>query len=342
MKVLVTGGCGYIGSHTIVALQEAGHTVVCADNCSNSESYTITAIAGITGHAARLYPIDLCNAADVHRMFDENPDIAAIIHFAAFKAVGESVAQPLKYYSNNLVSLLNLLHEVRVRPAIRHFIFSSSCTVYGEPATIPVTEETPERPAESPYGATKQMCERILRDFVVSGSDSGPDVTLLRYFNPAGAHPSLQIGEVGYGPNLVPRLVGVAAKHHPAPFRIFGGDYPTADGTPMRDFIHVCDIAEAHCLALQSGPHRLRILNLGAGRGVTVGEALQTFTQVTGVNVPHEIAPRRPGDVSAIYADNSRARSELGWTLRYGLEDIMRTAWGYEQRQQKRNPFIPK
>ena len=344
--MLVTGGCGYIGSHTIVVLQEAGHDVICVDNCSNSDASTIAAICEITGKTPLFYPIDLCDAAALAKVFDENPDIAAIIHFAAFKAVGESVENPVKYYYNNLVSLLNLLREVeRRRTTIQTFVFSSSCTVYGEPEHIPVSEDTPEKPAESPYGATKQMCERILRDFVgVGGSRHPIHVSLLRYFNPAGAHPSLKIGERGYGPNLVPRLVGVASQKQPSPFRIFGGDYATADGTPVRDFIHVCDIAEAHRLAIEVPPPpyptpsptsskgSLRVLNLGAGRGITVLEALQTFVRVSDVDVSYEIGPRRPGDVSAIYADNRRACHELGWTLKYDLSDIMRTAWDFERR----------
>jgi UDP-glucose 4-epimerase len=338
--VLVTGGCGYIGSHTIVALQEAGHDVICVDNHSNSDPSVLAGIESITHRTVRNYCVDLCDGAAVATVFADNPNIDSVIHFAAFKAVGESVSDPLKYYRNNIQSLLTILELVAAAKGVRDIIFSSSCTVYGEPATCPVSEETPEKPAESPYGATKQMCERILRDFVARGGAS-ERVTLLRYFNPSGAHPSLKIGEAGYGPNLVPRIVGVAAGAVGAagePFRVFGGDYPTEDGSAVRDFIHVCDIADAHRLALERPPLQTsppRVLNLGLGCGASVLSVLRTFMAVNGVVVPYEVVGRRTGDISAVYADNRRACLELGWRPKYGLEDIVRTAWAYEQSKRR-------
>jgi UDP-glucose 4-epimerase len=333
MRVLVTGGCGYIGSHTIVALLQRGHSVVCLDNCSRASEGAIDRIQSVTGVRVPFINMDLCDPRllTILRMYR---GIDAVIHFAAFKAVGESTAQPLMYYDNNLRSLTNLLCACQAL-GIHRIVFSSSCTVYGEPDSIPVTESAPIKPAISPYGATKQMGERILTDFVARPGAT-EKVCLLRYFNPAGAHPSGLLGEESTGApqNLTPILVDVAAGRR-AEISVFGGDYPTRDGTCIRDFIHVCDIASAHCLALEKMPAEpgVSVYNLGAGRGVTVLEAVAAFEAATGVLIPYKIVDRRTGDVSAVYGDNTKARAELGWTLEYSLEDIMRTSWAYEQRK---------
>jgi UDP-glucose 4-epimerase len=333
MKILVTGGCGYIGSHTIVDLQEAGHHVICIDDCCRSTSETLDRVKQITGKAVDYYPINMVDKKGMIDVFKKHPDITGVIHFAAFKAVGESVVKPLLYYENNLVSLLNLL-DCCERFAVKHIVFSSSCTVYGQPETIPVTESSPTKPAESPYGATKQMCERILRDFVGRPGNI-QRVCLLRYFNPAGAHPSGKLGEMPFGSsppqNLVPVIVEAAAGERP-PLCVFGNDYPTRDGTCIRDYIHVCDISTAHRLALEYIERQddsVSIFNLGAGAGVTVKEAIAAFERATGMPVPHTFADRRPGDICAIYANNEYARKTLGWTLHYSLEDIMKTAWEF-------------
>jgi UDP-glucose 4-epimerase len=334
MKILITGGCGYIGSHTIVDLLEAGYDVVNIDNCVRGSVETLDCVERITGKRVDHYTVDMLDAGSLMDVFNRNKDIVGVIHFAAFKAVGESVAQPLMYYKNNVIALLNLL-ECCEKFSVKNIVFSSSCTVYGQPDNIPVTESTPSKPAESPYGATKQMCERILRDFVARPGNA-QRVCLLRYFNPAGAHPSGILGEtpVGSPQNLVPVLVEAAAGVRPA-LKVFGGDYPTRDGTCVRDYIHVCDIATAHRRALEyieKQPNAVSVFNLGAGAGVTVKEAIAAFEAATGVPVPHTIVDRRPGDVCAIYADNTFACSTLEWKLAYSLEDIMRTAWKYYKR----------
>lgn len=336
MKLLVTGGCGYIGSHTIVDLQQAGHEIICVDNCCRSSPSTIDDIEAITGQRPSHANINLLDIQGLHTLFKANPEIEGIIHFAALKAVGESVSQPLEYYENNVLSLLNLL-KCCVTYNVKHFVFSSSCTVYGQPSKMPVNESTPLAPAESPYAATKQMCEQILMDFVRRPGNL-VHVCLLRYFNPAGAHPSAKLGENPSGPpqNLVPILLEAAAGKRPY-LTIYGNDYPTRDGTCIRDYIHVCDIAAAHRLALlHSVSHAapgVSLFNLGAGKGVSVLEAVRAFTAATGVHVPTVIAGRRTGDITAIYADNEYARLALGWELKYSLEDIMRSAWDYACRK---------
>lgn len=331
MKILVTGGCGYIGSHTIVDLVEAGYDVVNIDNCSRGSLDTLESIKHVTGKDIIHYTIDMLNIEAMYSIFRTHPDIAGVIHFAAYKAVGESVAEPLLYYKNNVVALLNLL-DCCDKFRVKHIVFSSSCTVYGQPDVIPVTEQTPQKPAESPYGATKQMCERILKDFV-GRPENKQRVCLLRYFNPAGAHPSGKLGEKPVGPpqNLAPVLLEAAAGARPA-LKVFGGDYPTCDGTCVRDYIHVCDIATAHRCAveyIQTQKDNVSVFNLGAGAGVTVKQAIAAFERATGVPVPHTIVDRRPGDVCAIYANNAYACDTLGWKLKYNLEDIMRTAWNF-------------
>lgn len=336
-KILVTGGCGYIGAHTVVDLYENGFDVVCIDDNSRSTNYLIDGIEKITGRKLKHYKVDLKNFDDTLAVFQENEDIAGVIHFAAFKAVGESVEKPLDYYENNMFSLINLLKCVK-EFNIPYFVFSSSCTVYGNPDAIPVTEETPTKKAESPYGATKQMGEQVVRD--VSSAINCKSI-LLRYFNPVGAHPSALIGELPLGKpqNLVPAITQTAIGKIPS-MTVHGSDYPTRDGSCVRDYIHVCDIAHAHTLALQfliDGKNKTNceVFNLGTGNGVTVLEAIQSFEKVSGQKLNYTVGPRRPGDVIAIYANNDLAVKELNWQIKFGLDDMMSTAWQWEQRVKK-------
>ena len=331
-KILVTGGCGYIGSHTIVDLVQNGFEVVSVDNNTRSNANVMQGIEKITGIKVKNYKVDLCNFDDTFAIFQENEDIEGIIHFAAYKAVGESVEQPLMYFENNLVSLMNLLKCVQ-EFSIPHFVFSSSCTVYGNPDQIPVTEETPIKPAESPYGLTKQMGEQIIQEF---SKVQDTHCILLRYFNPVGAHPSALIGElpIGKPANLVPAITQTAIGKLPQ-MKVYGDDYPTRDGSNIRDYIHICDIAHAHTLALQylinkKYQNKCEVFNLGTGNGVTVLEAIKTFEKVSGVQLNYVIAPRRPGDVVAIYANNDKARKDLGWNIEYSLDEMMSSAWKWE------------
>lgn len=333
-KILVTGGCGYIGSHTIVDLVENGYEVISVDNNSRSNPAILHGVEEITGKKIKNYKVDLCNFDDTFAIFQENDDISGIIHFAAYKAVGESVVAPLLYYENNLVSLINLLKCVQ-EFSIPHFVFSSSCTVYGNPEEVPVTESTPIKPAESPYGATKQMGEQIVSDFSKSAAIN---CVLLRYFNPAGAHPSVAIGEmpVGKPQNLVPAITQTAIGRIEKMF-VHGNDYPTRDGSCIRDYIHICDLANAHTLALkylEEGKNNsgCEVFNLGTGNGISVLEAIHAFEKVSGVQLNYEIGPRRPGDVVAVYANNDQAKNVLGWNPVYSLEDMMSTAWKWELR----------
>lgn len=333
-KILVTGGCGYIGSHTVVDLVENGFEVISVDNNSRSTPRILDGVEKITGKKIKNYKVDLCNFDDTYAIFAENSDIAGIIHFAAFKAVGESVEQPLLYFENNLVSLMNLLKCVQ-EFKVPYFVFSSSCTVYGNPDEIPVTESTPPKPAESPYGYTKQMGEQIISEFA---KVSPTQCILLRYFNPVGAHPSIQIGElpIGRPANLVPAITQTAIGKIPQ-LTVFGNDYDTRDGSCLRDFIHVSDIAHAHTLSLQylikgKGIKSCEVFNLGTGNGVTVLEAIRAFEKVSGQALNYSIGPRRPGDVIAIYANNEHAVNELEWELKYNLEDMMDTAWRWEKK----------
>jgi len=335
-KILVTGGCGYIGSHTLVDLVENGYDVISVDNNSRSSAVILEGVAKITGKQVKNYKVDLCDFDDTYAIFQENPDIRGIIHFAAYKAVGESVEKPLMYFENNIMSLLNLLKCVK-EFRVPWFVFSSSCTVYGNPDQIPVTELTHHKPAESPYGYTKQMGEQIINEF----SKSVPTrCILLRYFNPVGAHPSIEIGEVPIGKpqNLVPAITQTAIGKLPK-MTVFGDDYDTRDGSCIRDFIHVSDIAHAHTLAIdylqaEDKDVRCEVFNLGTGNGVTVLEAINAFEKVSDVKLNYEIGPRRPGDVIAIYANNDLATSVLNWNPQYGIEDMMRTAWAWEQKLQ--------
>jgi len=334
-KILVTGGCGYIGSHTVVDLIQNGYDVISIDNNSRSNPAVLKGIETITGKAVKNYKVDLCSYDDTYAVFQENTDIAGIIHFAAYKAVGESVEQPLMYYENNLNSLLNILKCVR-EFKVPHLVFSSSCTVYGNPDTIPVTEQTPGKPAESPYGATKQMGEQILVDFAKVAADTS--IISLRYFNPVGAHPSNEIGElpIGRPQNLFPAITQTAIGKLPK-MTVHGADYDTRDGSCLRDFIHVSDIAHAHTLAIQfaesnKNESNYEIFNLGTGNGVTVLEAIHAFERVSGEKLNYEIGPRRAGDVIAIYANNDHAVKSLGWDIQYGLDDMMSTAWAWEKK----------
>ena len=334
MRILVTGGTGYIGSHTTVSLLENGYDVVIADNFSNSEPWIAEAIAEITGKQVAVSNTDLCNAEAVARLFEQYNGIEGIIHFAAFKAVGESALKPLTYYRNNLVSLINLLDQM-VKHSIPNLVFSSSCTVYGQPDQLPVDENAPVKAALSPYGNTKQISEEIIRDtFSVNPSSRGVS---LRYFNPIGAHPSGLIGElpIGVPNNLVPFITQTAIGKRKL-LKVFGNDYDTRDGYCIRDYIHVMDIASAHVAALkymQAGKcnSELEIFNLGTGSGYSVMEVIQTFEKVSGVRLPYEVTSRRPGDVDEIWADSARANRELGWKAERSLEDMLLSSWNWEQ-----------
>ncbi|WP_439505319.1 UDP-glucose 4-epimerase GalE [Sediminibacterium sp.] len=331
-KILVTGGTGYIGSHTIVDLIENGYDVISIDNFSRSTTIALAGIEKITGKKIKNYTVDLKNFDETQAVFQENTDIDGIIHFAAYKAVGESVEEPLRYYENNMFGLINLLKCVQ-EFSVPNFVFSSSCTVYGNPDVIPVTESSAIKPAESPYGATKQMGEVVIKDFA---KVVNTNTILLRYFNPVGAHPSGLIGElpVGKPQNLVPAITQTAIGKLPKMW-VHGNDYPTKDGSCVRDYIHVSDIAHAHTLAIQyllEGKNETNcdVFNLGTGDGVSVLEAINTFEEVSNVKLNYEIGPRRAGDVIAIYANNDAAVTKLGWEIKYGIKEMMDTAWKWE------------
>ncbi len=343
-KILVTGGCGYIGSHTIVDLMENGFDVISIDDNSRSTPYLLDGIEKITGKKVKNYKVDLKNFDETRAVFQENEDITGIIHFAAYKAVGESVEQPLEYFENNLSSLINLLKCVQEFQT-PNFVFSSSCTVYGNPDTIPVTEKSPIKKPESPYGATKQMGEQIIEDFTKATSINA---ILLRYFNPVGAHPSIFIGELPLGKpqNLVPAITQTAIGKLPQ-MQVYGDDYPTRDGSCIRDYIHVSDIAHAHTLALdflinKKNKTNCDIFNLGSGNGVSVLEAIHAFEKVSGVKLNYKIGPRRSGDVTAIYANNQLAVDELGWHVKYSLDDMMDTAWKWELKIKQDEELVKK
>lgn len=331
-KILVTGGCGYIGAHTIVDLIENGFEVLSADNNSRSNESILEAVENITGKKIKNYKVDLCIYDDTVAIFQENPDINSIIHFAAYKAVSESVQNPLLYFENNLNSLINILkcaNEFKVT----NFVFSSSCTVYGNPDQIPVTEESPMKAAESAYGATKQMGEQMVKETVNSNK---MNAILLRYFNPVGAHPSTLMGElpIGKPQNLVPGITQTAIGKLPA-LQVWGNDYDTKDGSCVRDYIHVCDIAHAHTLALKcllenKNQSNCDVFNLGSGNGVTVLEIINEFEKISGIKLNYSIGPRRSGDVIAIYANNDKAKKLLGWIPKYTIQDMMETAWKWE------------
>ncbi len=331
-KILVTGGCGYLGAHTLVDLIENGFDVISADNNSRSNESILDAVEKITGKKIKNYKINLCIYDDTVAIFQENPDLVGIIHFAAYKSVSESVKKPLLYFENNLNSLINIL-KCADEFSVSNFIFSSSCTVYGNPDSIPVTEETSMKLAQSAYGATKQMGEQIVSDAVNSNNNLA---ILLRYFNPVGAHPSGLMGELPLGKpeNLVPAITQTAVGKLPV-MKLWGNDYDTRDGSCVRDYIHVCDIAHAHTLALNyllqnKNETNCDVFNLGTGDGLTVLEIINEFEKTSGVKLNYEIGPRRPGDVIAIYANNDKAKKMLGWNPVFNLQDMMSTAWKWE------------
>lgn len=341
-KILVTGGCGYIGAHTIVDLLQHGYHVISADNNSRSKPNILDGVDRITGVKVKNYTVDLCIFDDTHAIFQENPDLAGVIHFAAYKAVGESVEKPLLYFENNLNSLLNILRCCD-NFQIPNFVFSSSCTVYGNPDESPVTESTATHEAESPYGYTKQMGEKIVQQ---TANSNEMNAILLRYFNPVGAHPSNEIGEIPLGKpaNLVPAITQTAIGKLPQ-MLVFGNDYPTRDGSCIRDYIHVVDIAHAHTLALDyliAGKNKgnCEIFNLGTGNGYTVLEAIRMFEQVSEQALNYSISGRRAGDITAIFANNEKARQLLGWVPQFSLEDMMRTAWNWEQKLKREETLL--
>ena len=338
-KILVTGGTGYIGSHTTVELMNEEFDVVIIDNLYNSEKDVIDSIAKITGIKPALEILDICDTNRLETFFSNNSDIAAIIHFAAFKAVGESVNKPLDYYKNNLVSLINLLSEMK-KHQIANFVFSSSCTVYGQPESLPVTENSPLMPATSPYGNTKQIGEEIIRDTVLS--DNSIKAIALRYFNPIGAHPSAHIGELPRGTpeNLVPYITQTAIGLRDE-LRVFGNDYNTPDGYCIRDYLHVVDLAKAHVVAVKrliDGKNKsdFEVFNLGSGKGVSVMEAIEAFERVSGVKLKYKVVGRRAGDIEKIWADPGYANKELGWKTESSLDEAMKTAWEWEMKIQKK------
>ena len=327
MRILVTGGAGYIGSHTCVALLQAGYEVIVADNFSNSTPQVLERVRQIAGRQLECAAIDVTDAAAVDRLFEAcRPQ--GVIHFAGYKAVAESVQKPLAYYRNNIDSTL-VLAEACEKHGVNRFVFSSSATVYGDNLS-PLTETLPLQPATNPYGETKLICEWLLTDLARVRPQFS--VSLLRYFNPVGAHPCGLIGErpQGIPNNLMPYVTQVAAGRRDR-LSIFGNDYPTPDGTGVRDFIHVMDLAEGHLAALEQPPQGVRVYNLGTGQGVSVLQLVETFAAVNGVAVPYEIAQRRAGDIAACWADASRARQELGWQAKRSLADMCRDAWRFEQ-----------
>lgn len=331
--VLVSGGAGYIGSHVTVELVQAGFDVLIADNFSNCDRTCYDGVCKIVGRELPLVEMDFCDAEAVSRLFSGHK-IDAVIHFAAYKAVGESVAEPIKYYSNNLVSFLNVLEAARAQGDC-NVLFSSSATVYGEAEELPVTEKSPRKPATSPYGNTKQMCEDFLRDAVIAYP--GFKGIALRYFNPIGAHPSALIGELprGVPNNLVPFITQTAIGKREC-LSIFGNDYPTPDGTCLRDYIDVVDLAKAHVAAVSrmtdgKMKDNYEIFNIGTGRPVSVLELVNTFEKVNGLKLNYKFAPRREGDTTAIWADPTLAGEELGWHAGRSLDDTLRSAWAWEK-----------
>jgi len=339
-KILVSGGTGYIGSHTVVELLEEGMDVVIVDNLSNSEKEVLDGIKTITGSLPHFEEIDLRDRDATFGVFEKYPDISAIIHFAAFKAVGESVEKPLDYYENNLFSLIHLLEAMK-KYQVDHMVFSSSCTVYGEPDELPVTENAPIKKANSPYGNTKQICEDILRDTM--NSLDGKGVISLRYFNPIGAHPSAIIGELPLGVpnNLVPFVTQTAAGIREC-LSVFGDDYNTPDGSAIRDYINVVDLARAHVIAIrrlmeQKQLSAFEVFNLGTGRGISVLELITAFEKVTGEKLKYKIVGRREGDIEKVYADTSYANRELGWRAEKGIEETLLSAWNWEMNIRSKN-----
>lgn len=338
-KILVTGGAGYIGSHTVVALKEANYTPIIIDNFSNAEKSVIPALEEILGEPVKLYEGDCTDPQFLEHVFTQEKNIEGVIHFAAYKAVGESVLEPLKYYENNVYSLILLL-KVMERSQVRNLVFSSSCTVYGEPDTLPVTEASPKKPAASPYGNTKQVCEEVIEDVCNAGDKhlEGLKAISLRYFNPVGAHPTSLIGELPLGVpnNLVPFVTQTAAGLREK-LMVFGNDYDTPDGSCIRDYIHVVDLANAHVKALaylekQNTNVFYDMFNVGTGQGNSVLELIQAFEKVSGKKLNYEIGPRRQGDVEKVYANVDKANEKLDWHVQYSLEDSLRDSWNWQKK----------
>ena len=333
-KVLVTGGTGYIGSHTVVELYEKGFEPVIADNLSNSDISVLDNIQSIIGYRPVFYQLDVCDYQKLNEIFKNHHDLVAVIHFAAYKAVGESVLKPLKYYHNNLSSLVNLLQVMEMHNC-HNLVFSSSCTVYGQPESLPVDEFAPIKTAESPYGNTKQIGEEILRDCVEANQHL--KVVSLRYFNPIGAHHSAKIGELpnGVPSNLVPYITQTAAGIREQ-LSVWGSDYNTPDGTCIRDFINVVDLAKAHVVAIERMIHNkckkgFEFFNIGTGKGNSVLEIIKSFEKVSGLKLNYRLADRRPGDVEKIYADTNFANIELGWRAEKSLDETVLSAWKWQQ-----------
>lgn len=340
--ILVTGGTGFIGSHTVVELQQAGYNVVIVDNLSNSRADVVDGIESITGVRPAFEQVDCQDLAALANVFNKYSDISGVIHFAASKAVGESVQKPLTYYRNNITSLINIL-EFMQRHEVKGIIFSSSCTVYGQPSAehLPVTEDAPIQKALSPYGNTKQINEEIIQDFIHSGA--AVKAVILRYFNPIGAHPSALIGElpIGVPMNLIPFVTQTAAGIRKQ-LKIFGNDYGTPDGTCIRDYIYVCDLAKAHVKAMErvlgnENTDAVEVFNIGTGRGVSTLEVVEGFERATGVKVNWEYAPRREGDIEKVWADPAKANTVLGWKAETSLDDTLRSAWKWQLRLKDMN-----
>ena len=334
-KILVTGGTGFIGSHTVVELQRSGYEVIVIDNLSNSKVEVIDSIAEITGIRPAFEELDCLDEAGLEDVFSKYGNIKAIIHFAASKAVGESVQKPLLYYRNNIVSLINLL-ELMPKYDVKGIVFSSSCIVYGQPDVLPVTESAPIKKAESPYGNTKQINEEIIQDTVKSGAPI--QAILLRYFNPIGAHPTALIGELpnGVPMNLIPYLtqtaIGIREK-----LSVFGDDYDTPDGSCIRDYINVVDLAKAHVIAIDrmlgnKQKEKVEVFNIGTGKGLSVLELIRAFEKTTGVKLNYQIVGRRTGDIEKVWANPEKANKELGWKAETSIEDTLLSAWKWQQR----------
>lgn len=334
-KILVTGGCGYLGSHTIIALIESGrYEVVSVDSCVRSTPETMSRVEEITGVKVKNYQVDICDTEAFLQVFDENPDVVGIIHFAAFKAVGESVEKPLLYYRNNLGTMVNVL-EACEKYHIKKLLFSSSAAVYGDIEKLPVNEQTPMGVANCPYAHTKQICEGMIQSELVANTDM--NALILRYFNPVGAHPTGLNGELSPDKpnNLIPVIMHVASGVLPQ-MTVFGTDYDTRDGSCIRDYLHVCDIADAHVKAMDylvegKNTKRCEIFNLGSGNGLSVLEMLSAAEKVIGKKLNYVLGDRRPGDIPAIYSDSTRANELLGWHCRYDVADMMESAWKWEQ-----------
>lgn len=333
-QILVTGGTGFIGSHTVVELQNSGYDIVIVDNLSNSKIEVLDQIEAITGIRPKFENFDLTDKQKVKDFFNEYANLEAIIHFAASKAVGESVEKPLMYYHNNLNSLMNIM-ECMNEFNVNNLVFSSSCTVYGQPDKLPVTEQTPRKEAESPYGNTKSICEDIIRDTV--HANSSLKGIALRYFNPIGAHETAKIGELPLGVpnNLIPFLTQTVAGIRPE-LSVFGNDYDTPDGSAIRDYIHVVDLAKAHVVAIErllenKNQNGYEYFNVGTGNGVSVLEIIESFERATGEKVPHKIVDRRAGDIEKIYADTTYANHELGWKAESTLDETLLSAWKWQE-----------